>query len=147
MSRQPVSQVLGWGSLAVFLMAMLLWVGPARAADEPAAKAAKPAAADKEKAKKASSRLPMYFAQVVDKGQRAKIVAILADYNVKIDALTKERDEKVNAVLTPEQLKKVQELKAAAKDKRNAGKAAETAKEPETAAPDAAKGKGKKKSK
>jgi hypothetical protein len=93
----------------------------------PADKKARKASGDK----KATSRLPMYYAKVVDKEQRAKILAIDDEYAPKIEALqrqlkdlTKERDDKVAAVLTPEQQKKIEELKAAAQKARDDKKAA-----------------------
>jgi len=80
-------------------------------------------------------RLPNYFAQVVDAKQRSTIYKIQKDYFDKIAALQAqliaiiaERDQKINAVLTPEQSEKVEQLKADAKAKR-AKKAAEKAAE------------------
>jgi hypothetical protein len=80
-------------------------------------------------AKKGAGRLPMYYAKVVDKEQRTKIVAIQDEYAAKIeplqrqiDDLIKERDGKVAAVLTPEQQKRIDELKSAAQKARNAKK-------------------------
>jgi len=123
--------------------------GEAAAAEKAASSApekAQPAAekpAVKEK-KKSGARLPMYYAQVVSKEQRAKITAILEEYAPKLDAvkaqmdaMTKERDEKVSGVLTPEQLRKIEDLKAEAKTKRQTGKDAKQpkpAKEPAQAA-------------
>jgi hypothetical protein len=81
-------------------------------------------------AKKAASRLPTYYTKVIDKEQRAKILAIQDEYAAKIEAiqrqlkdLTKERDDKIAAVLTPEQQKKIDELKAAAQKARDDKKA------------------------
>jgi len=81
--------------------------------------------AEAKKAKGPRGRLPAYYSQVVDEKQREAIYKIHEEYEPKIaalreqlDALTKQRDEKVSAVLTPEQLKKVAELQAAAKAKR-----------------------------
>jgi hypothetical protein len=95
----------------------------------------------KKEAKKSSARLPMYYTQVVDKEQRAQILAVLEEYKAKLDAvkaqmdaLTKERDRKVDAVLTPEQLQKIQDLKAAARDKRAKGKDVKPAKGPKAGA-------------
>lgn len=103
--------------VAVAAIAALL-AGPASAQDKPAAKKAK-----------SSVRMPMYYGDVVDKTQRETILAILGDYAPKIsalkaqlEALTKERDEKVAAVLTPEQAKKIEQIKAAARAKRQKGK-------------------------
>jgi hypothetical protein len=71
-------------------------------------------------------RLPPYYAQVVNEKQRAEISKIQEEYQPKIEALQdqleamkKERDEKVSAVLTPEQKRQVEEaaIKAKAKKK------------------------------
>ena len=120
--------------LAVVAIAVLL-AGPVAAQNKAATKdGAKTPAAEKEtakKARKATVRMPMYYGDVVDKSQREKIVTILGEYTPKVnalkaqlEALTKERDEKVAAVLTPDQVKKIEQLKAAARAKRQAGKEA-----------------------
>jgi Spy/CpxP family protein refolding chaperone len=64
-------------------------------------------------------RLPPHYAPVVTAEQREKIYDIQEDYKTKIDALEaqvkalgKERDEKIAAVLTPEQKKKIEEAQA-----------------------------------
>ena len=81
--------------------------------------------AETKKAKGPRGRLPAFYSQVVDQKQREAIYKIQEEYEPKIaalqdqlNALTKQRDEKVSAVLTPEQQKKVAELQAAAKAKR-----------------------------
>jgi cell division protein ZapA (FtsZ GTPase activity inhibitor) len=100
-------------------------------AQEPAA--GQPAASGKKagrgSADKSSSRLPMYYAKVVNKEQREKILSIQKDFAAKIDplrkqldALTKDRDAEMAAVLTPEQQKQIDEMKAAAKKKTREGK-------------------------
>ncbi len=101
--------------------------GEAKATTDTAASAGKKATA--KKARKPSVRMPAYYGDVVDPSQREKIRLILGEFNVKIndlkaqlDTLTKERDAKVAAVLTPEQAKKIEGLKAAARAKRAAGK-------------------------
>lgn len=99
----------------------------------PAKKAAKSkAATEKSKKKEFRGRLPAYYARVVDKKQREAIYAIQKEYNPRIKALkaelatlTSERDEKLATLLTPEQLKEVEQLKAAAKAKRLRNKAGE----------------------
>jgi len=133
--------VLGWVGMA-FLAMMVngnvgTWVAsPAVAAESAAAPAAntdapaaapaetKPAAAKDKPAKAAKSkgRLPPYFGAVVTAEQRESIYAIQAEYDPKIsqlrkeiEALTKARDEKIFALLTAEQKKKIEELKAAAR--------------------------------
>lgn len=89
---------------------------------------AKPAA--EKKARKFRGRLPNYYSSVVDRKQRQSIYKIQQEYAPKIaalkaqlEALVKERDEKVTAVLTPEQLRKVEQAQAAAKAKRDQKKA------------------------
>ncbi len=83
----------------------------------------------KPKKREFRGRLPAYYGRVVDEKQREKIYAIQREYAPKIEdlkaqlaALTAERDEKVDAVLTPEQLETVEKLKAEAKAKRAAPK-------------------------
>jgi hypothetical protein len=85
--------------------------------------AAKPAVA--KKAKPFRGRLPNYYGQVVNQKQRQAIYKVqrefapkIAELQAQLEALKKQRDEKVAAVLTPQQLKKVEELNAAAKAKR-----------------------------
>lgn len=105
------------GAWAVTLVCgvMLALVGPAGAKDKVENLAV---------AKKVVTRLPTYYAQVVDKAQRERILAILTEYNFKIDVLELERDQKVAAVLTPLQRKKLEDIKAAAEAKRENKKAA-----------------------
>lgn len=96
----------------------------AQDADTPAgAEAASESAA--EKPKKARGRLPNYYRLVVDQKQREAIYTIQQEYAEKIatlkaqlNAMTKERNEKVAALLTPEQRQKVEQLAAEAKAKR-----------------------------
>jgi hypothetical protein len=68
---------------------------------------------------RARGHLPKYYANVVTEEQREKILKIQEEYKPKIEALEtqlkalkKERDDKVSAVLTEEQKKKVEEAKA-----------------------------------
>lgn len=77
------------------------------------------------KAAKPRGRLPSYFSGVVTDEQRGKIYAIQREFDpkikelsLKLDALKKERDEKILALLSPEQRKKIDDLKAAAKQSR-----------------------------
>ena len=70
-------------------------------------------------------RLPNYYAKVVDAKQREAIYKIQKEYFDKIAALQAqlvaiitERDQKVGAVLSPEQTKTVEQLQADAKAKR-----------------------------
>jgi hypothetical protein len=113
------------------VIAAELGAAPAAAAEKSDAGTAPSAAAEKkpsprkakgEKPAKPRGRLPAYFGAVVTPELREKIYAIQAEYEPRIgqlrkelDALTKERDEKIHALLTPEQKKKIEELKAAAR--------------------------------
>ncbi len=69
-------------------------------------------------------RLPNHYADVVTEKQRDEIYKIQEEYKPKIDALkaqlnalNKEMKEKISAVLTADQKKKIQESEAAAKAK------------------------------
>jgi hypothetical protein len=135
----------------------------AQAVTQPAGDAAQPAAsqqkpvptADKTKEKKSSpkeakgkkakpkGRLPAYFSGVVTDEQRQKVYAIQKDFAAKIDplrrqveSLTKERDEKIWALLTPEQKQKIDALKKDAKDARDAKKDGEAKPAKPAAKPD-----------
>jgi len=110
------------------------------AAAIPAPEKKSPGKKAKEKAKgekaKPRGRLPNYFSGVVNEEQREKIYAIQKEYEPKIsqlrqelDSLTKARDEKINAVLTAEQKKKIDDLKAAAKQPREKKETAEPKRE------------------
>lgn len=75
---------------------------------------------EKTPAPKFRPRLPNYYGQVgISREQRQKIYAIQRQYHEKIaplraqlEALEEQRDKEVAAVLTEEQLKKVEELRA-----------------------------------
>jgi uncharacterized membrane protein YhiD involved in acid resistance len=96
-------------------------------------------------------RLPPYYAQVVNEKQREEISKIQDEYQPKIEALQnqlnalkKERNEKISAVLTVEQKKQVEEAAAKAKAKRKSKnlpsvKPAEAAPAPPPALPAPAK--------
>ena len=108
------------------------------AAQETAPQEKQPSAAEKAPRAKPADRLPNYYAQVVDKNQREAIYKIqqeyepkLAELRQKLDALTKERDAKIRAVLTPEQLKKVEQLQEEARKKREAARAKSAEGQPE----------------
>lgn len=82
----------------------------------------------KRERKAARGRLPNYYTQVVDDEQREEIYSIQADYDARINellrqavALRNERNSKVEAVLTPDQLEQVKKITAAAKAKRKKG--------------------------
>ena len=75
--------------------------------------------------------LPPYFKGVVDEKQRDAIYTSQGEYAAKIaalkaqlEAVTKERDTKIAAVLTPDQRKKVEQLQTEAKAKRGEQKPA-----------------------
>jgi hypothetical protein len=123
--KRPVTVVVRWIAL-VWLAGMVIAANGPSFSQEPAA--GQPAASGKKagrgSADKPSSRLPMYYAKVVNKEQREKILSIQKDFAAKIDplrkqldALTKDRDAEMAAVLTPEQREKIDEMKAAAKKK------------------------------
>jgi hypothetical protein len=69
-------------------------------------------------------RLPNHYAEVVTEKQKEDIYKIQEEYKPKIDALkaqldavNKEMNDKISAVLTADQKKKVEEAEAAAKAK------------------------------
>jgi hypothetical protein len=77
--------------------------------------------------------LPAYFSGVITEEQRQKIYAIQKEFAAKIrplqrqiESLTKERDEQIAALLTPEQRQKIEALKAAAKKARETKAGAES---------------------
>lgn len=98
-----------------------------RAAEEkPVAKEAK--AAPEAKAKKAPADyrgpLPFYYGKVVSPDQKEKIYAIQQKYEgelkslmAKVKELQAARDKEIDGVLSPEQLKRVEELRTEAKTK------------------------------
>ncbi len=102
------------------------------AQEDPAAEpVAKPAAKQRAKPR---GRLPNFYRTVVTEEQRETIYKIQADsaaqieaLQAQIDALVADRDAKVQAVLSPEQLQKVKQAEAESKAKRDAKKAAKDA--------------------
>jgi hypothetical protein len=121
------SRLVAWTFVAVLGLAGVLQAESAWAQEK------KPSAAAEEKpaAKKATGRLPAYYTGVVTPQQREAIYKIQAEYTTQLDelkakvaSLTKERDERVAALLTPEQKEKIEKAKEAATAKR-AAKAAE----------------------
>ncbi len=100
---------------------------------------AKPASGEKvtDKAGKAEEgklkgRLPNHFSKIVDSAQKEKIYVIQAAYTAKLEALEKaiealeaQRNAEIRALLSAEQLKKIDELIAAAKTKSPAKPATE----------------------
>ena len=80
--------------------------------------------ATKERAKP-RGRLPNYFSDVVDSKQRGKIYSIQSSYREKILALVaqmkelqEEQEAEIDAILTPEQLSKVNARREEAKSLR-----------------------------
>ncbi len=118
--------------LTIAAVAMLITAGHAAPAEPAAETTPAPATSPAEpEAKEFRGRLPMYYGQVVDDKQRQAVYAIQKEYfaeinelKAKLEALVKQRDVKVAAVLTPEQTAKVEQAKAAAKAKRDAKKSA-----------------------
>lgn len=114
---------------AVGILPALIWAGmpSVRAADEkPAAKEAK--AAPEGKAKKAPADyrgpLPFYYSKVVSPDQKEKIYAIQEKYDAELKAVKAKlkeiedaRNKEIDALLSPEQLKRLEELRAEAKTK------------------------------
>jgi hypothetical protein len=93
---------------------------PPAAADQ-AAEAALEPSAEASDAPSFRGRLPNYHREVVDQDQRETIYKLQADYAPRIaelrsqlDALIAERDRKIAAVLTPEQRRKIEQIRAAA---------------------------------
>jgi cell division protein ZapA (FtsZ GTPase activity inhibitor) len=128
--KRPVTVVVRWIAL-VWLAGMVIAAnGPSFSQDSaaPGKRAGKGSAANK--ADKSSGRVPAYYAKVqITPEQREKILSIQKDFAAKIDPLrkqlddlTKDRDAKMAAVLTPEQQKQIDEMKAAAKKKTREGK-------------------------
>jgi len=120
------------GVLVTIALAGVMALGGAvdAAAQEKAPQEKQKAAAEEAPRAKPAGRLPNYYAEVVDKAQREAIYKIQQEYEPKLaelrrqlEALTKQRDEKIRAVLTPEQLKKVEQLQEEARKKREAAKA------------------------
>jgi len=80
--------------------------------------------------KKPGGRLPPHFGDVVNAQQREKIYQIQGEYAAKLAAarkqladVQKELNDKIDALLTPEQRKKIDQLKEAAAAKRGDAKA------------------------
>jgi hypothetical protein len=108
----------------------------------------KPAAKDgtsPPKKEKEKGRLPAYYAKIVDESQKEKIYQIENEYAPKLKELTAqlkalndEREQKIRAVLTADQQKKLDEVLADAKNRKRGGDKADV--KPKTdAKPDATK--------
>ena len=114
-------------SLAALLaIAFLLpaWLDPVIA--QPKGDAAK---VERKQVKKAPAkgRLPTYYAQIVNEGQRQRIYQIQASFNPKIealraeiDALEAQRDAEIRAVLSPAQQQRLDARIAQAQAKKEA---------------------------
>ena len=114
MKRTRMGQLACWTTLILLAVAFSMAERPAWGAE------------DKAPVKKILGRkgrhLPARYASVVDEKQREEIYKIQEEYQPKIQALQeqlkalkKERDEKISAVLTAEQKKRVEEAAAKAK--------------------------------
>ncbi len=119
-----------WMVCVVPALLGLLTLGSQLTAQETKKEQAKPAAEKQEQKERAKprGRLPAFFATVVNEKQREEIYKIQSDYTAKLDELEKqlaalraERDAKIDAVLTPEQLDSVNKKREEAK-KRGEGK-------------------------
>jgi len=144
MQRDVLARTTGLAAIALLGAGLVFRALPARAQDDAGKPgAAAPAKADEPAkagapstrkaprkpadAKKPSGRLPNYYGEVVTPEQREKILAIQRDYTAKIDPLrrqveqlTKERDEKIEGLLTPEQKQQIEKKRADAKAARDA---------------------------
>ena len=145
MSRMSFSQVWLWGTLVCAVIALIGDLsGDSQAIGQETATGASQAPASQNSApqnsvpqnsvpqKKFQGRLPAYYRTVVDQKQREAIYAIQKEYwtqiealKAQLEALTKQRDEKITAVLTPEQLKQVEATALAVKAKRSSAKTTE----------------------
>src|SRR5262245_20539343 len=114
---------------AAVMLPALVWAGMpiVRAADE------KPAAQEKKDSPEAKTRkqpadyrgpLPFYYGRVVSPDQKDKIYAIQEKYAgemkplmAKIRELEEARNKEIDALLTPEQLKRVDEIRNEARSK------------------------------
>jgi len=110
---------------------VIVSVAAAMANDLPSYTANAPSS--EEQAKPARGRLPAHYGKVIDARQREAIYRIQQEYRPKIDALRKqlkdlydEQTEKIAAILTPEQKKQIEALKASAKQTQPAKKAPES---------------------
>jgi Spy/CpxP family protein refolding chaperone len=118
-------------TMVLTLSALLVSSGTATAQETP--KATPPAAkAAGKKADTVSGRLPAHYKGVVTEDQRKQIYKIMAEYaprfadlRAQLRQVTKEQDDKIEALLTPEQKQKIAQLKAAAKLNRGAATAGE----------------------
>jgi hypothetical protein len=87
-------------------------------------------------------RMPAHFNKVINESQRTKILTILKDYTPRIaqkraelKALVDQRDKAAFGILTADQKRQVEELRAASQAKRKANLAASRETKPEAASP------------
>ncbi len=92
-------------------------------------------------AKKIRGRLPAHYAKIVTEEQREQIYKIQEEYKPKIDAakaqldaLTKEQEDKIAAVLTSEQKKKLDDAVIESKEKKETKKSEKQPQNGETVA-------------
>jgi len=123
-------------------MCVVLWLSAAGSSAVAAETAEAKPAAEKKAPAKPRGRLPMYYSAVVSPQQREQIYAIQAKYAPQIEelekqfeALKKQRDAEVEAVLAPEQQAKVKEARLAAEAKRKQAAQPKAAKEETSAEP------------
>jgi len=118
------------------LIAVVCPAAVLRGADDPKTDAptkpklvAKDSTDDPDAKKEFKGRLPRNFAKLVSDSQKKKIYQIESDYAPRVKALrdqltalTAQEDQEIRAVLTADQLKKLDELTAEAKAKRAGAK-------------------------
>ena len=130
MTKTIVRRLACWTLLGCLAFAVTTVAQPVLSAEDKAPAKTTTKKKERAKAKKGRHGLPHYFKDVVGDEQREKIYNIQDEYRPKIaalraewKALVKERDEKIEAVLTPEQKRQIDEARAKAKAKRKAKKA------------------------
>ena len=138
MVRSVALQTVRWVMLAS--LAVVLSAGPQSSFGADATPGVKRLVAKKGKILR--PRLPAHYAEVVSPEQKEAISKIQDEYQPKIEAaraqlnsLTKERNDKVSAVLTAEQKKKVEEAAAKAKEEKEKAKDAKPEAEKPAPAP------------
>lgn len=126
MARLFTGRALSWAILASLAVAWAAVGQSALGADTSARRAIKK-----------WRRLPNHYSKVVTEAQREKIYKIKKEYYPKIEelesklkAIKKERNEKIAAVLTPEQQKKVEEASSKPKKEVKAVEAVPPAEKP-----------------
>ena len=128
MAKTLVRRLASWTLLGCITFAVATMTQPVVSAEDPPPAKTTTKKHEKAKAPKARHRLPPHYGGVVkDQEQREKIYKIQDEYQPKIEelraqlkALVKEQKEKIDAVLTPEQKKQIEDAKAKAKAKRKA---------------------------